>query len=54
MARTLGYLLLLAVIGYGLWPYYTIFRLDSALLVTDPQAIAPYVDLPAKIGRAHV
>ncbi len=47
MARTLGYLLLLAVIGYGLWPYYTIFRLDSALLVTDSKAIAPYVDLPA-------
>ncbi|MGB5736711.1 MAG: DUF2939 domain-containing protein [Thiohalocapsa sp.] len=47
MARTLGYLLLLAVIGFGIWPYYTIFRLDSTLAVTDPQAIAPYVDLPA-------
>jgi len=47
MARTLGYLLLVAVVGYGLWPYYTIFRLDSALAVSDPQAIAPYVDLPA-------
>lgn len=47
MARTLGSLLLLAVIGYGLWPYYTIFRLDAALAVSEPRAIAPYVDLPA-------
>jgi hypothetical protein len=47
MARILGYLLLLGVIGFGLWPYYTIFRLDTALSLSDPQAIAPYVDLPA-------
>ncbi|MGB5833815.1 MAG: DUF2939 domain-containing protein [Thiohalocapsa sp.] len=47
MARFIGYLLLFAIIGYGLWPYYTIFRLDSALAVSDPKAVAPYVDLPA-------
>ncbi|MGD8206545.1 MAG: DUF2939 domain-containing protein [Thiohalocapsa sp.] len=47
MARTLGYLLAFAVIGYGLWPYYTIFRLDTALAGSDPNEIAPYVDVPA-------
>ena len=47
MARILGYLLAFAVIGYGIWPYYTIFRLDNALADTDPKALAPYTDLPA-------
>lgn len=47
MARIIGYLLAFAVIGYGIWPYYTIFRLDTALADPSPKAIAPYVDLPA-------
>jgi len=47
MARILTYLLLIALLGYGLWPFYTVFRLDSALTLSDPKAIAPYVDLPA-------
>jgi hypothetical protein len=47
MRRAILYLLLFASIGYGIWPYYTIFRLDSALSVSDAQAIAAYVDLPA-------
>lgn len=47
MARLFTYLLLFLLIGYGLWPYYTVFRLDSALTVTDPKAIAPLVDLQA-------
>jgi hypothetical protein len=47
MARLLGSLFLLALLGYGLWPYYTLFRLDDAVRETDPKALAPYVDLPA-------
>lgn len=47
MARLFAYLALLAAIGYGIWPYYTIFRLDAVLSGADPKAIAPYVDLPA-------
>jgi hypothetical protein len=45
MARLLGYLLLLAALGCGLWPYYTVFRLDDAVRETDPKALAPHVDL---------
>lgn len=47
MARSFVYLLLLAVVGYALWPYYTIFRLDAALAVSDSKAIAPHVNLSA-------
>ena len=47
MGRILGYLLLLAALGYGLWPYYTIFRLDAAVREADAKALAPYVDLAA-------
>ncbi|MCF7992327.1 MAG: DUF2939 domain-containing protein [Thiohalocapsa sp.] len=47
MARILVYLLAFAVIGYGIWPYYTIFRLDTALAQPSAKAIAPFVDLPA-------
>jgi len=47
MTRFVTYLLLFALLGYGLWPYYTVFRLDNALAQSDPAAIAPYVDLPA-------
>ena len=47
MRRILGYLLLLAALGYGLWPYYTLFRLDDAVREPDAKALAPYVDLAA-------
>jgi len=47
MARSLAYLFLLTVVGYALWPYYTIFRLDTALAVSDPKAVTPFVDLSA-------
>ena len=47
MRRFLIYLLLLTIVGYGLWPYYTVNQLDSALLASDPQGLAPYVDLDA-------
>ncbi len=47
MKRILVYLLLFAAIGYGIWPYYTVFRLDAALAAPEPKTIAPYVDLAA-------
>ncbi len=47
MARLFGSLFLLALLGYGLWPYYTVFRLDDAVRETDAKALTPYVDLPA-------
>ncbi len=47
MGRILGYLLLLAALGYGLWPFYTVFRLDDAVRNPDPKALAPYVSLAA-------
>jgi hypothetical protein len=47
MGRVLGYLLLLAVLGYGLWPYYTVFQLDDAVREAEPGALAPFVDLDA-------
>jgi len=47
MTRLLIYLLLFAILIFGLWPYYTLFRLDQALAEPEPQALAPYVDLAA-------
>lgn len=51
MLRILGLLLLLTVVGYGLWPYYTVLRVTSALEQPEAEALAPYVDLPAL--RSH-
>lgn len=47
MARFLGSFLLLGVLIFGIWPYYTVFSLDTALGGSDAKAIAPFVDLPA-------
>ncbi len=47
MARLLGLLILLAVVAYGIWPYYSVFRLGTALEQPEPDALAPLVDLPA-------
>ena len=45
--RYLGYLLLLALIAFGIWPYYTVFRLDGALNQENTTELAQLVDLPA-------
>jgi hypothetical protein len=47
MGRILVYLLLLAALGYGIWPYYTLFRIDEAVRQSEAKALAPYVDLGA-------
>ena len=45
--RYIGYLLLLALIGFGIWPYYSVFRLDDALGKPEVAALQDLVDLPA-------
>lgn len=45
--RLFGYLLLLLLIIYGLWPYYSLYRLEGALLRPDDTELAILVDLPA-------
>ncbi|BCU07158.1 DUF2939 domain-containing protein [Allochromatium tepidum] len=45
--RFIGYLLLLVLITYGLWPYYSLYRLDGALVRPDTTELATLVDLPA-------
>jgi len=45
--RLLGYLFLLALIGFGLWPYYSLYRLDAAIARQDTSQLAPLVDLTA-------
>ncbi|GAB0149885.1 MULTISPECIES: DUF2939 domain-containing protein [Marichromatium] len=45
--RFLGYLILLALLGYGLWPYYAVYQLDDAINQEDTTELAALVDLPA-------
>ncbi|WP_295586943.1 DUF2939 domain-containing protein [uncultured Lamprocystis sp.] len=45
--RYIGYLLLFALIAFGVWPYYYVFKLDSALSQEDTTELAVLVDLPA-------
>ena len=45
--RFIVYLLLLALIAFGLWPYYSVFRLDDALGRPEVAALQGLVDLPA-------
>lgn len=45
MMRLFGSLLLFALLTYGIWPYYHIFQLDTALSQEDPTALADLVDL---------
>lgn|GEM_PF-241502 len=47
MARFLGLSILLAIVLYGIWPYYGILRINNALEASDAQALAPVVDLAA-------
>ncbi|WP_462322072.1 DUF2939 domain-containing protein [Halochromatium sp.] len=47
MARFLGLLLLLGVVLYGIWPYYSILQINRALQDPEAEALAPLVDLAA-------
>jgi hypothetical protein len=35
------------LLGFGLWPYLVLWRVDGAALQADPAALAPFVDLKA-------
>jgi len=45
--RFIGYLALFALIAFGIWPYYSVFRLDDALGKPEVSALQDLVDLPA-------
>jgi hypothetical protein len=47
MLKLLRNLLLVLALLFALWPYVTVFRLNGALAATDPQALAPLIDLAA-------
>lgn len=47
LTRILTTLLLLLVIAFGLWPYFTLFQLDDAIADPDPKTLATFVDLKA-------
>jgi hypothetical protein len=49
--RLLGYLFLIALIVFGVWPYYHLYRLDDALGKNDTNALAQLVDLDAIRGN---
>ncbi len=45
--RLFGYLILFALIGYGIWPYYSVYRLDEAINQAGHDPTRHLVDLPA-------
>lgn len=45
--RLIGYLVLIALIAFGAWPYYQVFRLDEALGKNDTTALAELIDVEA-------
>jgi hypothetical protein len=45
--RLFGYLILFALIGYGVWPYFTVFRLDEAINQEGTAQLSTMADLPA-------
>jgi hypothetical protein len=49
--RLLGYLFLLALLVFGAWPYYHLFRLDDALGKDNMTELAKLVDVEAIRGN---
>lgn len=45
--RLLGYLFLILLITFGVWPYYHLYRLDNALGKDDRVALAQLIDIDA-------
>lgn len=45
--RILGYLTLFALVAFGAWPYYEVYRLDEALGKDDTRVLEQLVDVPA-------
>lgn len=51
--RFFTYLLLLALLGYGIWPYFTLFRLDGAINQEGTAELSDLVDLTAIRANYH-
>jgi hypothetical protein len=49
--RLLGYLVLIALLVFGAWPYYHLFRLDDALGKNDMTALEALIDVEAIRGN---
>jgi hypothetical protein len=47
MARFVKSLLMLAILAYGIYPYYTVYRIDVALSKPEAKALLPYLNLPS-------
>jgi len=47
MLALVRYLLLFALLAFGLWPYYHVFQLDAALSDDDPSALDELIDVQA-------
>lgn len=45
--RLLGYLFFIALLVFGVWPYYHVFRLDEALGRNDTAALTRLIDVDA-------
>lgn len=45
--RLIAYLFLIALIAFGAWPYYQVFRLDEALGKNDMTTLAELIDVEA-------
>ena len=45
--RFIGYLILFAVIAYGIYPYYFVYRIDDAMGKDGTEELKPLVDLAA-------
>lgn len=45
--RFLGYLVLFALVAFGAWPYYQVFRLDEALGKDDRATLEQLIDVQA-------
>jgi len=49
--RLLGYLVLIALLVFGAWPYYHLYRLDDALGKNDMAALEEMIDVEAIRGN---
>ena len=45
--RFIGYLVLFAIIVYGIYPYYFVYRIDDAMGKDNTEELKPLVDLAA-------
>jgi hypothetical protein len=45
--RLLGYVFLILLVVFGIWPYYNLYRLDDALGKDDTSALSQLVDVEA-------